>query len=172
MHKALLSALLLTAAPAFAEAPTPIPDTMQSACYDATQEIECPAPGEPFYCQDAQHLGTQQSYSVNGDGTVTDEVTGLTWVQTPDLNGDDVINADDQLTYDKAMAGAAGFELGGYDDWRLPTITELYSLIDFRGADPSGARDALVSDPLPFLDTDIFEFGYGDLSVGERLIDA
>lgn len=35
----------ITAGVSMAEAPFPIPDTMQSACYGETQEITCTAPG-------------------------------------------------------------------------------------------------------------------------------
>ena len=34
----------------------PIPDTGQTKCYDDTEEITCPAPGEDFYSQDAQDV--------------------------------------------------------------------------------------------------------------------
>jgi hypothetical protein len=154
-----------------AEAPFPIPDTMQSACYDATREVDCPTPGAAFYGQDAQHQGPQQSYTDNGDGTVTDTVTGLMWVQSPDLNGDGVIDIDDKLTLEEALAGAETFALGGYNDWRLPTITEMYSLMNFNGIDPSGLEGDDTSAIRPFIDTTVFDFGYGDTSAGERLID-
>ncbi|MCB1406862.1 MAG: DUF1566 domain-containing protein, partial [Rhodobacteraceae bacterium] len=171
MQKRLIPTLLLAAAPALADAPFPIPDSMQSACYDATREIVCPAPGQPFYGQDAQHLGAQQSYTDNGDGTITDNVTGLMWVQSPDLNGDGAIDVNDKLTLEEALAGAETFALGGHDDWRLPTITEMYSLMNFNGIDPSGYQSDDPSGLTPFIDTDVFDFGYGDTSAGERLID-
>lgn len=161
----------ITAGVSMAEAPFPIPDTMQSACYGETQEIICPAPGEAFYGQDAQHLGPQQSYTDNGDGTVTDNVTGLMWVQTPDLNSDGVINIDDKRTLDEALAGAETFDLAGHLDWRLPTITEMYSLMNFNGVDPSGLEGNDSSSIRPFIDTAVFDFGYGDTDAGERLID-
>ncbi len=41
------------------------------------------------------------------------------------------------MTYEKAVANASSFNLAGYDDWRLPTIKELYSLILFSGTDPA-----------------------------------
>lgn len=44
--------------------------------------------------------------------------------------------------------------------------------MDFRGVDPRGAPDNTISDYAAFLDTTIFGFGYGDESVGDRLIDA
>ncbi len=122
-----------------------VPDTGQTACYDDTREIACPRPGEPFYGQDAQYAGTRPVYVDNGDGTITDRATGLTWQQIPDL--------EHEVTFDQAEAGAATFNLAGHRDWRLPTIKELYSLIDFRGSGKAG---------WPYLDTRYFAFRYGD----------
>lgn len=171
MRRLLLPSLLLAATPVLAEVPFPIPDTMQSTCYDAMQEIECPDPGEPFFGQDAQHIGAQQSYTDNGDGTVTDNVTDLMWVKTPDLNGDGAITVDDKLTLDEALARVESFALAGYDDWRLPTITEMYSLMNFNGIDPSGYASDDPTGLTPFIDTEVFDFGYGDTDAGESLID-
>ncbi len=151
----LLSTTLLPAAAA-ADG-YPIVDTGQSRCYDDSGEIPCPRPGEPFYGQDAQHSGLEAIYLDHGDGTVSDLVTGLMWQQTP-ASG---------LTFDAAVAGASSATTGGYTDWRLPTLEELYSLIDFDGVTGRSARDST-----PYLDTDFFDFEYGDTSAGERFIDA
>ena len=103
-----------------------IVDTGQNQSYDSRGEVgTAPLPGEDLYGQDAQHQGLQPSYHDNGDGTVSDLVTGLMWSQTPDLNGDDIINVDDQLTYTNAMTHAESMGLAGYEDWRVPTIKEL-----------------------------------------------
>ena len=132
-----------------------IVDTGQAGCYNNTSHITCPAEGEVFYGQDAQHAGAQPSHIDNGDGTVTDVNTGLMWQQTPNL--------EDGSTYPGAVAGASTFTLADYDDWRLPTVKELYSLIDFNGS--SATRT-------PYIDTGYFDFRFGDESAGERLIDA
>jgi hypothetical protein len=148
-----------------------IVDTDQSVCYDSIEEIPSPSVGEMFYGQDAQINGYQPSYTDNGDGTITDNVTGLMWVKTSDLDGDGDIDYDDKLSYDEAIAAADTFSLAGYTDWRLPSIKEAYSLIMFSGFDVSGyegSTDGLT----PFINTDYFEFGYGDESAGERIIDA
>ena len=121
--------------------PYPIVDSGQILCYNATTEIDAPAPGADFYGQDAQYEGNQPSYTKSADGlTVTDNVTGLVWQQTPDTNGDGVIDVADKMTWDEAQKYPATLnakKFGGFDDWRLPTIKELYSLIDFSGTDPS-----------------------------------
>ena len=150
-----------------------IVDTGQTNCYDdVNAEITCPATGEAFYGQDAQHTGNVPSYTDNGDGTVTDNITGLMWQQSPDTEGDGDIDAADKLSYDQAVAGASTLNLGGYTDWRLPSIKELYSLIDFSGIDPSGYEGTDTSGLIPFIDTAYFDFAYGDTSAGERIIDA
>jgi hypothetical protein len=150
-------------------------DTGQDECYDTLQTIPCPQSGESFYGQDAQYTGNQPSYILSGDGlTVYDNNTGLTWIRTPDTDGDVDVDSDDKLSWVEFQSypetlNAQNF--GGYSDWRRPTIKELYSLIDFRGIDPSGYSGDTTG-LVPFIDRDYFDFAYGDESVGERIIDA
>ena len=141
---------------------TTVVDTDQETCYDRYSEITCPSVGAAFYGQDAQYAGSQPAYQDNGDGTVTDLNTGLMWQQDP----------GDKMFYYQAVAGADSFSLAGHDDWRLPTIKELYSLILFSGGDPSSYPWSDPSGLTPFIDADAFAFEYGDTSAGERLIDS
>ena len=149
-----------------------IADTGQKKFYNNNYEISAPSNGSEFYGQDAQYIKNDPSFTDNGDGTITDNVTGLMWQKSADLNGDGTINIDDKLTYEDALNGADSFNLAGYSDWRLPTIKELYSLIDFNGIDPSGWNGTDVSQLTPFINTKYFDFGYGDENAGERIIDA
>jgi hypothetical protein len=63
-------------------------------------------------------LPNPASYTTNGDGTVTDNVTGLIWQGTVDSG-----------SYTQAQAATYCASLGGA--WRLPTRVELVSLVDF-----------------------------------------
>jgi hypothetical protein len=150
----------------------PIVSTNQTKYYDTLTEISAPVAGSPFYGQDAMYAGNSPNYVNNGDGTVTDMVTGLMWQQTPDRNGDGTINASDKVTYSEAIAGASSCKTGGHADWRLPTIKELYSLILFSGIDPSGYEGSSTDGLVPFINTNYFRFGYGDTGAEERIIDA
>jgi hypothetical protein len=152
----------------------PIVDTGQITCYDNDSVIPCPETDADFYGQDGSYGGFAASYRANGDGTVSDLVTGLTWTQSPDLSGDSSINATDKLTYDDALAYAETLNLAGHSDWRVPTIKELYSLIDFNGYTGVGDQNmsSVPANAVPYINTDYFEFGYGDTSAGERYIDA
>ncbi len=151
-----------------------IVDTDQSICYDNNQEIVYPAVGENYYGQDAQVDGYQPRYVVSTDDlTVYDEITGLTWVRSPDGNGDGQLESPaDKLTWTEAQSHPTDLndsEFGGFDDWRLPTIKELYSLIHFSGVD---LNPEATSGSTPFIDTDAFEFVYGNTNAEERIIDS
>ena len=57
---------------------------------------------------------------------VRDEGTGLVWT------ADNV--SPERLTFagaEKAIVAMNAARFGGYDDWRLPTITELLTLVDY-----------------------------------------
>lgn len=148
----------------------PIVSTNQTKFYDNSAEITAPASGSAFYGQDAMYPGNAPHYVDNGDGTITDMVTGLMWQQSPDNDCDGDIDASDKVSYNAAVAGAAGYRLGGHSDWRLPTIKELYSLIEFCGLDPN-VQATSSSGLTPFIDTTYFKFGYGDVAAGDRIID-
>jgi Protein of unknown function (DUF1566) len=70
---------------------------------------------------------TQSAYTDNSNGTVTDASTGLMWQQVGSSG-----------TWEQSLAYCEGLNLGGYTDWRLPTIKELESLVDYsRYGDPA-----------------------------------
>jgi hypothetical protein len=150
-------------------------DTGQTKTFNATAALTtAPTSGQPFYGQDAQVSGKQASYTKSADGlTVTDNITGLTWQQSPDTTADGTIDSKDKLTWTQTQARPAvlnAANYGGYSDWRLPTIKELYSLMNFMGTDVGyGSTAATLT---PFIDSNYFSFGYGDTGAGERLLDA
>ncbi len=112
-----------------------LPDTGQTQCYDFDGVIDCPAPGQPFYGQDACYIGIESAYQEHGNGTITDLVTGLMWQQS-----DDGV----KRTWQEAPGYCEDLFFGGYDDWRLPDPHELESLIHAGQSNPA-------------IDTDIFD---------------
>ena len=156
--------------------PYKIPGTGQSKCYNESGETTPPAPQDPFFGQDAQTAGNPPKYSLSRDGfTVFDENTGLTWQNSPDTDRDGKLSVKDKLTFAQALKLPAKLnsgKFGGFADWRLPSIKELYSLFLASGTDPSGPRESGTAGLLPFLDTKYFKFAYGDTGEGERVIDS
>jgi len=101
----------------------PIVGTSQTGCWDGTgNSIKAPATNAAFYGQDSQFAHTTPVYTKSSDGlTVKDEVTGLTWQKSHDTG-----------TYYWAASQTVADNLnnqkyGGFSDWRVPTIKELYS---------------------------------------------
>ena len=169
---ALIVPLTLTTTSAQSDIPYPIVDTNQGNCFDNNTQIECPSETSNFFGQDAQYTSNSPSYTNNNDGTITDNITHLVWTQTPDLNQDGIININDKLTTSEAKNYCATLSLANQTNWQLPTIKQLYSLILFSGKDVSGITSTDTSQLTPFIDTNYFDFAYGDTSANERIIDA
>ena len=90
----------------------PVPRTGQTASY---------RDGDDGYYQ----MGVEwpePRFTDNGNGTVTDRLTGLMWSKDANIDG--------AKTWNNAISWCNALDNGGYDDWRLPNIRELYSLID------------------------------------------
>ena len=69
--------------------------------------------------------GRPHSYTDNGDGTVTDNNTGLMWVKDPRAAG-----VGDVYTWSQGLSTCDHLEYAGHSDWRLPTACELETLRD------------------------------------------
>ena len=158
----LVSTLALAKADVYPNIVYPIVDTGVTTYYGDFQEMSTtPSVGDDFYGQDATYSGNQPSYTFDDvDETVVyDQVTGLYWQR--------YISTQGRMNWTAAQSLVSTLSLGGYSDWRIPTVKELYSLILFTG---TTAGEAAGDER--FIDTDYFEQPIGDTSEGFREIDA
>ena len=107
--------------------PAPVPKTGQTTSYatgdDGDLEKGVPWPNPRF--------------TDNGDGTVTDNLTGLIWLKNANCFG--------TRTWNDALSDSNGLEHGecgltdgsGQGDWRLPNRFELESLLDLENYSPA-----------------------------------
>lgn len=77
-------------------------------------------------------------FTDNGDGTISDNLTGLVWLEdadSPTTAGVGLRTWEEALAFvDDLNAGVhPGVVLGGNTDWRLPNLREIMSLMDFSG---------------------------------------
>lgn len=147
-----------------------IVDTNQTECYDSSSGNTNTCSGTGY---DADYDGNQPSYTLSDDGLiVTDNVTGLMWTQSTDLDGDgDYDDTGDKLSQSEAVSYCEDLSLSGYSDWRLPDVKTLYSLILFSGGDPSSYSGSDTSELTTFLSSS-FTKAFGDTGNDERIIDA
>lgn len=117
-----------------------LPDTGQAKCYQAVDpygEIPCAGTG-----QDGAYRINLMSFTDNGDGTVTDNNTGLVWQKCSMGQNNDASCSGTALeynwyqasgTYDATynasnqnVCGSLTLDVGG---WRLPSKKELLSIV-------------------------------------------
>jgi hypothetical protein len=111
--------------------------TGQHQCFDNEKIIPCPMPGSPFFGQDGNHQVGTRSYTVNeSDGTVLDDVTGITW-QRSHMSG---------LKWAEAQNYCDNLSLAGHK-WRIPTTHEIKSLVDYGTNHPAINETAFPGTP-------------------------
>jgi len=107
-----------------------VPETGQTTSY-ATGDDGALKPGLPW---------PTSRFTANGNGTVTDNLTGLIWLQNANCTetvsgitkGGDSISWDNALTWSNGLASGNCTLTDGSSiaDWRLPDRLELESLVD------------------------------------------
>ncbi len=105
----------ITTYPMAASSMTKLPDTSQTLDTTAT------------FGEDADYTINAQSFTDNANGTITDKVTGLMWQKVD--NG--------ESTWENAVTNATSVATGGYTDWRLPTPSELFSILNHNNGNPA-----------------------------------
>ena len=90
----------------------------------------CPA-GNPRIAPDSR-------YTDHGNGTLTDSQTGLMWKQCSEgQSGATCSGVPVALTWGNALSAASNSSFAGFNDWRLPDVKELRSIVDTRREHPA-----------------------------------
>jgi hypothetical protein len=92
-----------------------LPDTGQISGYTNT------------FGEDNDYTINAPFFTVNGNGTVTDTITGLMWQQTD----------GGEMTIENATTYCSTLNLGGYTNWRLPTAHEAFSILNHQNSNPA-----------------------------------
>jgi hypothetical protein len=69
-------------------------------------------------------------FTDNGNGTVTDNLTGLMWTK-------DAQEIPGEMNWPTAIDECNIFVFAGWEDWRLPNVREMLSLIDYGYYNPA-----------------------------------
>ncbi|MBI9074871.1 MAG: DUF1566 domain-containing protein [Desulfatibacillum sp.] len=117
--------------------PANVQKTGQTLCYDDAGTVRnCAGTGEDGEYQRGITWPSPR-FTDNSDGTITDNLTGLMWLQDFNcLGGTGNHHWDEALTYiNNFNATPSTYSCtsytANYGDWRLPNRTELVSLIDW-----------------------------------------
>ena len=137
----------------------PVHQTGQTDCYDKDTHEKVPCPGSHEGQDGNQKKGAkwnpESRFTDNGDGTVTDNLTGLMWLQNANCADPDPNNTPKEplgsvkhkmngaMTWKQALEQVENLNKNGemtaqncgdqnnYNDWRVPNIKELQSLISY-----------------------------------------
>jgi hypothetical protein len=104
-------------------------------------------------------------YQDNGDGTITDNATGLMWVKDPSLCGGSsypntwasALNTPAPMDCDTGapITACEALTYATYSDWRAPNIKELQSIVNYGRENPAIGESTLES-PWAHTQSDVY----------------
>lgn len=108
---------------ALAAAPAELPKTGQTVCSDTSGLIiPCASTGQDGDLQKGIPLPSSRFTADSTGNCMTDHLTGLMWVRSPDA----IVR-----NWQQALDHASNLTLCGFSDWRLPNRNELKSLVNY-----------------------------------------
>ena len=127
MFRVILSIILFSS---LSLAVGPVLQTGQTTSYDADGNVvtDCTIKDDGFY-----RAGQDRNYTRTSAGVVVDHTTGLEWQDDYSDNNDSVKKA----SWENAETYCNALSLDGKDDWRLPSIEELESMVNSAHIDPA-----------------------------------
>jgi hypothetical protein len=116
----------------------PVPQTGQTTCWQIGDgPIDCPGTGQDGDIQ-AGVAWPVPRFTDNHDGTVTDNLTALIWLQNADCFGPFIAWTQALTLANTLVSGTCGLTDGSVaGDWRLPNLKEMLSLIDYGQFNPA-----------------------------------
>ncbi|EGQ9727500.1 DUF1566 domain-containing protein [Vibrio cholerae] len=97
--------------------------------------------GALFLSKLAQASDIDGRYRDNGNGTITDSKTNLTWMRCSlgqQWTGSTCAGVAMEMNWNDALRTAMSFSYAGHSDWRVPTVDELDTLVQCSaGREPS-----------------------------------
>jgi hypothetical protein len=79
----------------------------------------------------------ENQYVDNGDGTISDEATGLTWMQSDSGDSEfadevaDFTYTDGSMNWQEALDFCENLVFAGHANWQLPNAKQLHSILDY-----------------------------------------
>jgi hypothetical protein len=145
--------------------------------------LSLPSTGAAQTCKDSILASTPDAnFTINNDGTVTHNTTGLVWMRCSlgqNWDGMACSGSPESFTWANGLQAGNGFEFAGFTDWRLPNKNELESIVEERCYSPAINVSVFPDTPFAYFWSSSpyaafsqaawsVDFGYGAINASDK----